>query len=370
MSSSITPTASFGFALLSQELAQKPNENVLISPVSVSVALAMTANGARGDTLAALVNGLRLTGPTDSFAAHNQSYGSLLNELKGTKLGVTLQLAQALWAAEGTDFDADFLSACWKEYKAAVNVEDFAAPDTLEHINQWCSDKTNGKITSILEEINPNNVMYLLNAVYFKGEWTEKFDKNDTEDGAFQTPDGSKQHPLMKRSGEILHSRSADYEAVALPFGTAKRIHLYVFLPAEGKTPADLAATFDEASWTAATQRFHESDGTLHLPRFKVEYSNQLNDSLKALGMEPAFKKTADFSGMGDLPGLHITDVQHKTFASFDEEGGEAAAVTSVGMGFESCMMPWELTVNRPFLAVLADPTTGAILFAGSIVNP
>jgi len=372
----ITPTSSFGFKLLAQEVAKKPGENVLISPVSISVALGMTANGARGSTLAALVNGLSLGSPTDSFATHNDGYGGLLNELKGSKLGVTLNIANAIWAREGVQFSPDFLAACWNRFKATVNVEDFLDPQTLENINNWCGDKTNKKITKILEEVDPNNVMYLLNAVYFKGQWTDQFDKNATTDGAFQTPGGSKQHPLMFKNADMLHAKTDTYEAVALPFGKEKRIHLYVFLPNQDKTPADLVKAFDETSFTAATQRFHESEGVLKLPRFKVEYGNQLNDSLKTLGMEQAFNRTADFSGMAHpdhldaLDGLHITDVQHKTFASFDEEGGEAAAVTSVGMGLECIRMPWQLTVDRPFVAVLADKDTGANLFAGVINNP
>jgi serpin B len=372
MTTKITPTATFGFKLLSREVAQKPNENVLVSPVSVSVALGMTANGARGATLESLIRGLSLTGPADGIAAHNADYAALLGELKGSKLGVTLNIANALWAADGVEFNPDFLATCWNKFKAAVNVEDFADKATLDNINQWCADKTNKKITKILEELDPSNIMYLLNAVYFKGTWTEQFDKNATKDGAFQTPGGSKQHPLMFRAGNMLHAKTADYEAVALPFGTEKRIHLYVFLPNQGKTPVDIVNGFNQETFTAAVQSFSESDGVLKLPRFKVEYGNQLNASLKALGMEPAFLKTADFSGMGDgLDELHITDVQHKTFASFDEEGGEAAAVTSVGVGFECVAAPpWQLTVNKPFVAVLADKDTGAVLFNGVVYNP
>lgn len=372
MTTKVTPTATFGFNLLAREAARKPNENVLVSPVSVSVALGMTANGARGATLEALIKGLALNGPTDQFATHNADYQTLLGELKGSKLGVTLNIANAIWARDGVEFSPDFLAACWNRFKATVNVEDFTDQATLDNINNWCADKTNKKITSILEAIDPNNVMYLLNAVYFKGTWTEQFDKNDTTDGDFHTPGGTKKHPLMFRTGDMLHARTVNYEAVALPFGTEKRIHLYVFLPADGKTPLDIVNGFDETTFNAALGDFYESEGVLKLPRFKVEYGNQLNESLKALGMEPAFKRTADFSGMGgDLDGLHITDVQHKTFASFDEEGGEAAAVTSVGMGFECVAVPpWQLVVDKPFVAVLADKTTGAVLFNGVVYNP
>lgn len=366
----VTPTATFGFALLQEEIAQKPKENVLVSPVSVSVALGMVANGAKGDTLTGIAKGLGLSGVTDSFAAQNAGYAALLNELKGSNLGVKLSIANSIFAQSGVEFDKGFLGTCCKEFKAQVDVSDFADLKTLETINKWCSDKTNGKINSILDEIDPLNIMYLLNAVYFKGEWTTKFDKSQTSDGDFAATGGTKKHPLMFRNGDMEYSETAEYQLVALPFGTEKRIKLYIFLPAVGKTPADLVKGLDEVSYTEAIAGLYERDGALMLPRFKLEYGNQLNASLEALGMQKAFTRAADFSGMGaDLDGLHITDVQHKTVAAFDEDGGEAAAVTSVG-GFESFCAPWEMTVNRPFVAVLGDVGTGAVLVAGVVYDP
>ena len=370
VNTNITPTAGFGFNLLRAEVAAHPNENVLVSPVSVSVALGMTANGALGTTQAAMVKALALGEPGESFAPHNARYAALLNELKGSKLGVKLSIANAIWAAEGTEFEQDFLTTCWQKFKSVINVADFADPETLVALNKWCADNTNNLITKILEEIDPQNLMYLLNAVYFKGTWTTKFDKDDTTDQPFQTAGGSKQHPLMFRSGDMRYTQTADYQLVALPFGEAKRINLYVFLPAVGKSPVDVLAGLNQESYEGTLAALWESDGQLHLPRFQLDYAAQLNKSLEALGMGPALKKGADFSAMCKSPALHITDVQHKTFAKFDEEGGEAAAVTSVGMGFESVCMTWTMKVDRPFVAVLADEQTGAVLFAGVVYNP
>ena len=366
----VIPTAGFGFNLLRAEAGAHPNENVLISPVSISVALGMTANGARGATQAAIAKALALGETGESFAPQNDLYASLLNELKGSKLGVKLSIANAIWAAEGTDFEQDFLSTCWQKFKSVINVADFADPETLEAINKWCADNTNNLITKILDEIDPQNVMYLLNAVYFKGSWTNKFDVNATADHAFQTAGGSKQHPLMFASGDMRYSQTADYQLVALPFGESKRINLYVFLPAKGKSPVDVLAGLDQTTYPAALAGLHACDGVLYLPRFQLSYKAQLNESLEKLGMGPALRRGADFSAMCKGQALHITDVQHKTFAKFDEEGGEAAAVTSVGVGFESVVQTWIMKVDRPFVAVLGDEQTGAVLFAGLVYNP
>lgn len=367
------PTAKFGFELLKKEAAAHPGENVLVSPLSVSVALGMTANGARNKTLSGMLSALGLKDAADGNASNNQAYANLLAELKGSKLGVKLAIANAIWAQEGFEFNPDFLTTNWKYFKAAVNVSDFGDPETLEVINKWANDNTNGKIPSILGEIDPQVVMYLLNAVYFKGEWSEKFDKTKTSDQPFAAASGSKQHPLMFRRGDMRYTESAEdgYQMVALPFGEAKRISLYAILPLETSSVGELLAKLDGDKFLTACKQLDESDGVLWLPRFELKYDAELNDSLKALGMADAFDKGADFSGLrSDPPKLYITEVKHKTFARFDEEGGEAAAVTSVGMGFECVQRTWQMRVDRPFLAVLADETTGAILFAGVVANP
>jgi serpin B len=368
------PTAQFGFNVLKKEVAAHPGENVLVSPISLSVALAMTANGARGQTLAGMLSSLGLSDGGDKNAANNQAYANLLAELKGSKLGVKLAIANALWAKEGFEFEPDFLTTNWKYFKSAVNVSDFAAPETLEEINKWCSDNTNGKIDKILDEIDPLAVMFLLNAVYFKGEWTNKFDKDQTSDQPFAAAGGSKSHPLMYRNADMRYTvdREAGFQMVALPFGQAKRISLYVILPEEGKTVNDVLSKLDGAKFLSACGRLRESEGHLWLPRFELDYDASLNETLKSLGMSDAFDSgAADFTGMSNADkSLHIGEVKHKTFAKFDEEGGEAAAVTAVTMVLECLSMSWTMRVDKPFVAVLADETTGAVLFNGVVVNP
>lgn len=365
-SKATAPTAVFGLNLLRGEAKGKKG-NVILSPLSVSTALGMTANGARGTTLASMRNALGLPDGGADNAQNSASYKALLAALKGKDLGVKLSIANAIYAAERIEFDPAFLTRAMSDFGADVKTADFSDPETLEAINRWVKTNTNEKITKILNEIRPDEVMFLLNALYFKGEWNTKFDKKLTKDATFHAADGDKQHPTMFRNGDMRYAKTGDYQVVALPFGSAKRVHLYVVLPAAGKTPEQVLAGLDASKLFAVK---YESEGSLWLPRFKLEYEAELNETLKSLGMEGAFVGGADFSGMRKENDLFISKVIHKCVCSFDEDGGELAAATSVGMALECLRMPWEMKVDRPFVAVLADEQTEAVIGAGVVANP
>ncbi|MBY0359759.1 MAG: serpin family protein [Candidatus Obscuribacterales bacterium] len=378
----LAPTAKFGLGLLAQELGKSENKgkNVIISPLSASIALGMTASGARGDTLKEMNKALGLPdfGDVDN-ASNSNSYANLLAALKGKDLGVIFKIASAVWAREGVEFRDTFLGGISKSFKGDVKYADFGeADELLAEINGWVSEKTKekpsdaqGKITKLLEKINPDAVLYLLNALYFKGSWKTKFDKSKTQDATFHAVDGDKQHPLMYRGGNMRYAKRDGYQIVALPFGEKEgRVHLYVLLPAEGKTVTDVAQKLDgDKFFTDCRDNLLESDGQLWLPRFKLDYTAKLNDSLQALGMKKAFGG-ADFSGMHDTEKLCISSVIQKVVCSFDEEGGELAAATAVAVTRECVRMPWKMRVDRPFIAVLADEDTGAVIGAGAVVNP
>jgi serpin B len=368
----LAPTATFGFDLLRKEVAAHDGENAFVSPASISVALGMTLNGACGTTKEAMASALGVAYLGDGA---NLAYANLLSALKGEALGVQLKIANAIWAKGGLNFHEAFLNANKRFFQAAVHTSDFDDPATLAAINQWANDNTNGKIPEILKRIAPDMIMYLLNAVYFKGTWTTKFDKDLTTDLPFQTPGGSRPHPLMFRNGDIRYTRDDNAQVVALPFGSAeKRVSLFVLLPNDGKTVTDVVNSLTQESFYGYFQSLWETEVNLHLPKFEVEYDVTLNDTLKALGMELAFTPNADFTGM--LPredgNVYIGEVKHKTYARVDEEGAEAAAVTSVGMVLECCIVrePINFKVDRPFVAIIADEDTGAVLFAGAINDP
>lgn len=363
----VNPTAAFGLALLKQEIAAKPGENVLISPLSVSVALGMTANGARGTTLKGMTSTL---GIESNLGNTNKGYAALLELLKRSGIGVTLDVANGIFAQFGVTFKPQFLNANKRYFNAKVEDLDFSDPETLNIINGFVSDGTNKKIDKMLESIDPDAVMFIINCVYFKGEWTAKFDKSLTKDLPFA---GVGDIPLMYRNDPTVHARnwSAGYQMVSLPFGDSKAVRMIAVLPDEGKTIDDVLAALKADSLTNFAKQNEGSDGQLWLPRIEVSYENSLKASLIALGMEEAFDG-ADFSGMADADeiSLKLGDVKHKTGFKVDEDGAEGFAATVVEVVTESVSMPFEMKVDKPFLKFVIDSESDAVLFAGLIVDP
>jgi len=359
----VVPTAPFGFNLLRQEVAKNPSKNVLISPLSVSLALGMTLNGARGTTREGMIKTLGL-----QFDDNNWAYESLIGFLSGD-LGVTLQIANAIWAHKGEKFAPQFLELAQKSFSAKVEIADFGNPQTVKDINGWCAEKTNGLITEIVKELGPLDVMLLLNAIYFKGFWKYKFDKKFTREDTFHAADGDKQHPLMfQPEMEVPYLVDADWTAVALPFGNqSNRINFIAILPKDGKSVADVVNGLTVDSYNKILKA-RDTEVNVYLPRFKMDYDVSLTDSLEALGMGEALHHGADLSGLRD--GTYISDVMHKTVAKFDEEGGEAAAVTAVKITLECMHYTPEFRCDRPFVCLLADKDTGALLFAGAVNDP
>lgn len=367
------PTASFGLALLAKEVAAKPGENVVLSPLSISVALGMTANGARGNTFNGIASALRIG---SELADNNHGYAALLAMLKRENLGVTLDVANAIFARLGVGFNEAFLLANQNFFNARVDQLDFDDPATIGVINSFVSDSTNKKIDTLLKDpIAAETVMFLVNCVYFKGEWTVKFDKSLTKDLPFHALGGAVNLPIMYRNDKMAHGQdhvNGAWESITLPFGESEAVRNVTILPAPGKTIEDVLGTLDEATlkWVAASS--WKSEGQLWLPRMDLAYENSLNNSLKALGMTDAFDGSADFGGMRPVPPvLFIKDVKHKAVFTVDEEGAEGAAVTSVEMGLESLPPPpFAMRVDRPFLNFVVDSASNAVLFASAVHKP
>jgi len=364
-----TQTAAFGLALLQQEVAAKPGENVLISPFSVALALGMTANGARGNTLTGINTALRLGNDQKS---NNKGFAALLELLDRSGIGVTLDVANAFFARLGLGFKPEFLETNQKFFNTKVDELDFDDPATIDVINGFVADSTNNLIDKLLKDpISADTIAFLINCVYFKGEWTTKFEKTLTEDLPFV---GVGDVPTMLRHDEMIHDWDDDrefYQFVSLPFGESKAVRMMVFLPNVGKSVEDVLAKLDEKALTQHIASTYERDGLLWLPRIDIAYENSLKGSLMTLGMEDAFGGRADFSGMRQIPPVvFVKDILHKTVFKVDEEGAEAAAVTSVEFALECARMPFEMRVDRPFLTFIVDSQTNAILFAGVIINP
>ncbi|HLS89080.1 MAG TPA: serpin family protein [Sphingobacteriaceae bacterium] len=346
---------------------------LFISPASIAMALAMTYNGARGETQAAMAQALSLEGlDLDTI---NESYYALIEELAAAadpEAGVQLRIANGIWHRQGVDFYEDFLDRNRQFYGAAVETADFDDPATVDAINGWVSDMTEGRVTELLEEIRDDSVMFLINALYFKGNWTDPFDPSHTRPMPFN---GGPEILMMFREGEMAHFKGEGFEAVRLPYGEEGRLAMYVFVPDEesGLDAFTAALTYD--NWKEWQAGFAEKVGRVGLPRFRLAYETKLNDALKAMGMEIAFDRLrADFSGMRPVsPGnnLFIGDVLHETFLQVDEEGSEAAGATSVEIREESALIPdFELVADRPFFVAIQDDVTGVLLFAGAVTDP
>jgi serine protease inhibitor len=365
----IAANTQFGFKLFSEILKKDSNQNVFVSPSSVAIALAMTYNGAGGSTTEAMAKALELQGLT--LQQVNSSNAALKTLLENPDPQVQLTIANSLWANKDFSFNPDFLQRNREFYSAKVSNLDFKDITAPSIINDWVSENTRGKINKIVETIEPEQVLFLINAIYFKGSWTNEFDKNQTAEYPFYLSSGKqKQHPMMSQNGNYKYYENEQFQAVSLPYGTDGRISFYVFLPKENSNLKAFYQSLNGESWEKWMTQFRKREGFIRLPRFKMEYDITLNDALTALGMGEAFSKQADFSGMGN--NFAISEVKHKTFVEVNEEGTEAAAATSVGIVAVSAPSekPFRMVVERPFFCAIRDNQTGAILFMGSIMEP
>lgn len=352
---------------------QATGENVFLSPTSVAIALSMTMNGAVGPTRDGIAQALRLQELTTDEA--NDGALKLQSVLQSADSAVQLSIANSIWARKGVPFQPSFLAANKTYYGAEARTLDFADRKTAATINKWVKKETGGRIESIVDENIPaQSIMFLLNAVYFKGDWTVPFEQTATRDRPFTLADGTKaSRAMMARAGAFEYADRDGYAAVRLPYGNGNT-GMVVLLPDEGTTLAALTDRLTDKEWRDATAALVKQQGEVVLPRFKVEYEASLNEQLKALGMSLAFDSgRADFSAMlAPPPNAYIGDVKHKTFVRVDEKGTEAAAVTKVEVMATSSPSAsgFRMEMNRPFLVVLHERSTGAVLFTGSVYDP
>jgi serine protease inhibitor len=360
----------FGFEML-QKLGQAaPQENIFISPLSISMALAMTLNGAAGSTETAMRQTLRADDLTET--ERNEAYQSLIALLMSIDKSIQIEIANSIWIRQGFDVEPAFINTNQDYFGAIVQTLDFGNPSTLSVINNWVKQKTHDKIEKILDSIPAETVMYLMNAVYFKGDWTFQFDKAQTVDKEFHaSASASSPCKMMIQTNDAFRYFNDDaMQAVDLPYGNGQ-FSMTVLLPAPDLSPQDLVAKMSSTTLQELPNRFAAQRGTLELPKFKLEYKETLNQVLTDMGMGIAFCDQADFTRINKAGNLLITEVLHKTFVKVDEEGTEAAAVTSVGIGLTSVGPPpgFFMTVDRPFLFFIREKSTGAVLFMGTVMT-
>jgi len=369
----VSANTTFGFKLFAEVAKQDAGKNILISPASVGLALAMTYNGAVGETKQGMERALEIRGM--NHLELNRAYAQLKAALESADPKVQLSIANSLWGKKGITFNPDFIQRNKQYYGAEVTALDFGDPSAPATINSWVADKTKGKIDKIIDNIDAQAILFLINAIYFKGTWAAEFDKAKTKEDQFTTGAGKqKRHPMMHQAGKYSYYEGKDFQAVSLPYGGG-RVSMYLFLPAKGTSLAEFQKSLTATNWDAWMKEFAETKGEIAVPRFKVEYEIGLNEALKALGMGIAFDPDrANFSGIVETSqNAFISRVKHKTFAEVNEEGTEAAAVTSVEMSVTSVMVPrktFRMNVDHPFFCAIRDNKTGTLLFMGSISDP
>ena len=369
----------FGLNLFHKVAAAEPaGKNAFISPLSVAYALAMTLNGADGDTKTAIAKTLEV--PILTPDEVNASFKHLTSILTNLDSAVTFDIANSIWYRSGLPVRKTFIDVNQSFFNARISALDFASPSAADLINQWVNENTKGKITEIVTPpIDPQTIMFLINAIYFKGCWTVKFDQDKTEDRPFYPTSGSSTTCRM-----MLDTRQFDYfetdtfQAIRLSYGN-QSFSMVVILPRPKVGLDGIIKTVDAHTWHQWQGQFHPREVEFGLPRFKFSYDISLKETLQAIGMATAFDPmTANFDKMLEPQNLQgqkafISDVKHKTFLQVDEEGTEAAAVTSVVMAMTSAAEPLPppvMIVDRPFLFGIVGNNSGPLIFIGKVETP
>lgn len=361
----------FGIELFTK-VAQEENKNLMLSPLSASAALTMLLNGCEGATYSQLKTTLKYP-ESMTISEINEVYKSLVSQLLDVDPKVKLALANAIFYRQGFSVKNPFLSTMTTDFDAEIAGLDFNQPSALATINKWASDNTNGKIPKVLDEISQDAVMFLMNALYFKGDWSYQFDKNLTSERPFYT-NGSNSVNVNTMKGEVGSkvTGGTNYTAVELPYGRTN-FTMVVIVP-NGTLPEFIGSLTPE-KWTAITSSLdaQEEFGKLivYMPKYKFSYEKYLNDQLQSMGMIDAFVPgLANLAGISDAS-IFVSFVKQNTFVEVDEEGTEAAAVTTIGVEATSFPpQPREFVIDKPFVFAIRERSTNALLFIGQVVNP
>jgi serpin B len=356
---------------LFKELDNENNENLFFSPLSVQYALSMTLNGASDETF----NQIKETLGCDDLNEHeiNEAYKSLTDFLLNIDKKVLLSIANSIWYEQNLTAEEAFKQAMKEYYDAEIAALDFKSPESVNAINSWVNNKTNGLIEKLIESIPADAVMYLINAIYFKADWKYKFDEKATKEGPFYLENGSEIKTLLMHSDEVTlnYHKNTFSEVIDIPYGNGQ-YSMTILLPSEGKNTKDILEVLDDNALQEWINNTISTEVELVMPKFKIEYKALLNEALSNMGMEIAFTDRADFTRLFvENYGLMISRVIHKAVIEVNEEGTEAAAVTGVEVSLTS--LPPEklmLTINRPFLFFIREQHSGSILFAGKLVDP
>lgn len=362
----------FGLEIFQKIRKESDKENIMISPLSISVAFAMAYNGADSDTKTEMEKAMKLNGLTTEQI--NNSYKMLIKSLQSLDKDVVFEIANAIFYADGFSVKPDFLNINKTIYNAEVEKLNFSSPASVDKINAWVTEKTHDKITKIIEQLNPLDRMVLLNAIYFNGIWTNKFDEKGTHNLSFTKSNGTTiEVPMMKKEEKLDYTTNSLFSAIKMPYGNGQ-YNMVVMLPATGKTSQSVIDALSISNWKNWMNEFETKDPVVvTMPRFKFAFEIKLNNVLKQMGMNKAFEPlVADFSKISETD-LYISSAVHKSFIDVNENGTEAAAVTSITFTTTSAGNEPPKTifyVDKPFVFAITEKDTDAILFIGEVNHP
>lgn len=359
----------FAFDIFKSLNEEDFEESIFISPLSISQALTMAYNGAESTTKKAMEETLGLSGLDQAIV--NESFSNLTNYLEQIDNKIELNIGNSVWIRDGEDINDEFIQVNKDNFNAEVKSLNFSDNNTADIINNWIDKATKGKITKMIEPpIKDEVLMYLINAIYFKGEWSDQFNPEYTYRDGFNTLDGGIQtvNMMRKTNGPVEYIGIEEYKAVRLPYGNGKT-SMYIILPSEGTDINDFVSNMTIEKWNGIKKTVTKrEDIVFRLPRFKLEYGiKSLKDSLISLGMEEAFSNYADFTGIREK--VAISDVLHKALIEVNEEGSEAVAVTVVEKKETEAVEPTTFIVNRPFMFIINDDVMDTILFMGKVLS-
>lgn len=361
----------FGIDLF-RKVAEDDFKNLMLSPLSASTALTMLLNGCGGDTYDQLKGTLKYpSGMT--IGEINEAYKSLVDQLLNADPLVKISLANAIFYRNGFTVKPPFLAVMSNDYKATIKGLDFAAPSALTTINKWASDNTAGKIPKVLDEISNEAVMFLMNALYFKGDWSRQFDKSETSERPFH-PDGGATVNVSTMKGEVGAKMTTgnSYKAIEMPYGRTN-FTMIVIVPTGNLS--EFYSSFTSVTWNSIAAGIDGIDEygkvIVYMPKFKFTYEKYLNNQLEAMGMVDAFiPYQANLSGISDQS-IYVSFVKQNTFVEVDEVGTEAAAVTTIGIELTSAPpQPAQFVIDKSFIFAIRERTTNTLLFIGQVIKP
>jgi serpin B len=376
MDTRATIRSDFATRLYDNLAGTQKGKNLFLSPFSIRVALAMCAMGARGETRRVLAD---LIGAPESVEEQNRQYALLLKSVNGEgERPFQLVTANALWGQQGYHFNPDYKKAVSYFYGGAFREVNFRAQpeEAVRTINAWVSKKTRKRIKELIRRdcINADTRLILTNAIYFKGQWVELFDRGRTTDEDWHGPNGMSKVPMMHRKGGYYHYYQGDgFQALDMPY-EGWELSMLIVLPTKTDGLTALETRFaSEGLYQQVMDGLYQEEGiVVSLPRFTLEAEFSLKPVLCALGVELAFSGHADFGGIGEEP-LQIAEVVHKAFVEVNEEGTEAAAATGVSMGLcavRPATEPLVFKADHPFLFFIKDRDTNAVVFSGRVLDP